>query len=304
MKKKNTFSGVIVPMVSPLDDKLEIDHASVEKLLDNLLAHHAIPFLLGTTGEASSMSGDLKKDLVKSVIRAAAGRSPVLAGVSSDSLQTSVNLAESFAELGVDAVVLALPSYFPMDDNQILAYIEKLADLLPLPLILYNMPATLGFSLPLDIIERISHHPNIAGIKDSERDVERLDNSLKLWSGRSDFSFWLGWAARSVYALERGADGIIPSTGNLVPEMFAELYCSTIRGEMEKALRLQELTDEISALYQGGRKLNRSLPALKALLSVRGFCMPHVLPPLLRMEKFEEQQYMEKMDVELTRLLP
>jgi 4-hydroxy-tetrahydrodipicolinate synthase len=211
-------------------------------------------------------------------------------------------MAGKFSDAGVEAVVSTLPAYYPMEDRQISAYIEKLADLLPLPLILYNMPGTIGYSIPLDIMERMSYHPNIIGIKDSERDTDRLDRSLEFWSGRQDFSYWLGWAAMSLHAIKNGADGIVPSTGNLVPGMYNELYQSVLEGDMETAGLLQEKTNEISLLYQKDRKLNRSLPALKVLLSIEGLCQPYVIPPLLRMEENEEQQYMEKMKVELKRL--
>ena len=296
------YKGVIVPMVTPLDENLEIDHASVEKLTDNLIGNHTIPFVLGTTGEAQSMSGALKEDLVKSISRAVKGKSPVFAGISSNSLQDSLNLARRFADIGVEAVITTLPSYYPMNDDQIITYIEKLANQLPVPLILYNMPVTVGFSIPLEIIDKMSHHPNISGIKDSERDNKRLDRSLKLWSDREDFSFWLGWAHMSVYGIRNGADGIVPSTANLVPNLFNELYQSVIQDRLDKAEELQVKTDEISGLYQKGRKLNQSIPALKALLSIRGLCKTFVLPPLLRMEETEEQKYIKKNKVELNRM--
>ena len=303
MNTNRKYKGVIVPMVTPLDENLKIDHAAVEKLTDSLVRNHAIPFILGTTGEAPSMSGTLKEDLVKSVIQVVKGRSPVFAGVSSNSLQDSVNLSRKFADIGIEAVIATLPSYYPMNDDQIIVYIEKLADQLPVPLILYNIPVTVGFSIPLEIIDKMSHHPNIAGIKDSERDIERLDRSLMLWSEREDFSFWLGWAHMSVYGIQNGADGIVPSTANLVPNLFDELYRSVTQGRMDKAEELQEKTDEISGLYQKGRKLNQSIPALKVLLSILGLCEPIVLPPLFRLEEKEERNYIEKMKVEFNRML-
>ncbi len=289
-------------MVTPLDEQLGIDAGSVLKLVDSLVSNLSIPFIAGTTGEAASMSGDLKESLARLVIRAVNGRCPVFAGISSNSLEISVNLARKYADLGIEAAVATLPSYYPMDDDQMLGYLENLADLIPIPLILYNMPVTVGHSIPLEIIDRLSHHPNVAGIKDSERDRERLDSSLKLWSDRKDFSFLLGWAHMSVYGISNGADGIVPSTANLVPDLFLELYLSAIQGKTDMAEKLQAKTDEISLLYQKDRKLNRSIPALKALLSKKGLCKPYVLSPLIRMQEEEEQEYLKKLDQELERL--
>jgi 4-hydroxy-tetrahydrodipicolinate synthase len=289
-------------MVTPLDGQLGIDAGSVLKLVDGIVENMSIPFILGTTGEAASMSENLKESLARTVIRAVNGRSPVFAGISSNSLETSVNLARKYADLGIDAAVATLPSYYPMDEDQIFVYLESLADLVPVPLILYNMPATVGHSIPLEVIDRLSHHPNVAGLKDSERNTERLDHSLKLWSDRKDFSYLLGWAHMSAYAVSNGADGIVPSTANLVPELYLDLYLSALQDQVDKAEMLQERTDKISLLYQKERKLNGSLPALKALLSLRGLCGPNVLPPLYRMKTSEEQAYFKEMEKELKQL--
>jgi 4-hydroxy-tetrahydrodipicolinate synthase len=279
-----------------------VDTGSTGKLAEYLTGNHVIPFILGTTGESASMSPDQKVKLAETVIRTVNGRTPVLAGISSNSMKTSIDLAIRFADLGVEAAVANLPSYYPMDDDQIMCYSDQLASHIPIPLFLYNMPVTTGFSISLEILEKLSHHPNIAGFKDSERDPERLERSLEIWPEREDFSFLLGWAAMSVYGLSKGADGIVPSTANLVPDLYFELYKAVLEGLTDKAESLQERTEDISMLYQENRKLNQSIPALKVLLSIRGLSGPSVLPPLYRMEEEEEQRYYREMKAELEKL--
>src|SRR5688500_20096489 len=102
-------------------------------------------------------------------------------------------------------------------------YLETLADAIALPLVIYNIPATTHMSIPLNLIDELSHHPNVIATKDSERSEERLKQSLELWKDRNDFSHFLGWAAKSAEALINGSDGLIPSTGNLVPEVYSEM---------------------------------------------------------------------------------
>ncbi len=289
-------------MVSPLNEDLGIDAGSVHRLVEHLVSNRNIPFILGTTGESASMTVEQKILLAGKVVEANGDRGPVLAGISSNSMEESVGLAREFARLGIEAAVATLPSYYPMDSEQMFRYMDLLASRIPIPLMLYNMPITTGLSIPTEIAERLSHHPNIAGIKDSERDDERLERSLRLWSGREDFSFLLGWAPRSVHALTAGAEGIVPSTANLFPDLHYEMYSGVIEGNREKAESLQEQTDRISQLYQEGRTLNRSIPALKVLLSMKGLCKPHVLPPLSRMGEAEEKRYIEEMEEELKKL--
>jgi dihydrodipicolinate synthase/N-acetylneuraminate lyase len=289
-------------MVTPVNGDGGIDAGSARKLVEHLVGNHCVPFILGTTGEAESLSGDQKIVLAGSVVRAAAGRIPVLAGISSNSMETSVQLARHFAEIGVEAAVATLPSYYPMEEEQMFRYFDQLASRIPIPLLLYNMPVTTGLSIPPGVIDRLSHHPNVAGLKDSERDPDRLERSLQLWSKREDFSFLVGWADMSVYGLSKGADGIVPSTANLVPLLFQQLYRAALDGRKPEALKLQETTERISMLYQGERKLNRSIPALKVLLSMRDLCGPDVLPPLYRMEVEEERKYYAEMQAELERM--
>ncbi len=302
MKTEKKYSGVIVPMVSPFDEKLRIDREAVGNLADHLAAAEVIPFILGTTGEAASMSREMKTELAAEMIRAVDGRRPVFAGISSNSLEESVELACRYKDLGIEAAVATLPFYYPLKHSLMRRYLEYLAERVPLPLILYNMPATTGLSIPLELIHELSHHPKVAGLKDSERDVERIDRSLELWSGRKDFSYLLGWAGMSAYALVKGADGIVPSTANLVPGLFRELYLSARDGRAEQVEKLQARTDEIALLYQKDRQLDRSIPALKALMSLRGLCGPHVLPPLYQMEGDEEKKYLKETAKELDRL--
>jgi dihydrodipicolinate synthase/N-acetylneuraminate lyase len=289
-------------MVSPVKGDGRIDDASVKKLVEHLVSNRTLPFILGTTGEAASFSPGQMLGLVRSVVGFVAGRAPVLAGISSNSMELSVDLAKRFADEGVEAAVATLPSYYPIEGEQMYRYFEKLASSIPVPLMIYNMPATTGTSIPPEVADRLSRHPNVAGIKDSERDPERLDHCLELWSGRDDFSFLLGWAAMSVHALSRGADGIVPSTANLVPGIYRRLYEAVREDRTREAEKLQEQTESISMLYQRNRKLNRSIPALKALLSLRQLCGPDVLPPLFRLDAGEEKEFLEEMKVELERL--
>lgn len=302
MKKAKKYSGVVVPMVTPLTGDLKIDERGVEIIAGNLISNGTTPFVLGTTGESSSMPANLKEQLVRCMVRTAGSKSMIYAGISGNSWQGSVEEGKKYADLGADALVCHLPSYYPVEPSDMLRYFGSLADELPIPLILYNMPATTGISIPLDVAEELSLHPNIAGMKDSERDIGRMDQSIGRWADREDFSFLIGWAAQSAYGLQKGADGIVPSTGNFLPGLYRALYDAVLDNDMEEALELQERTNYYSALYQQGRTLNKSLPALKLILSSLGQCGPQVLPPLYRMEDDEEIRFLNLIREDLEKI--
>ncbi|HEY6899528.1 MAG TPA: dihydrodipicolinate synthase family protein, partial [Puia sp.] len=139
---------------------------------------------------------------------------------------------------------------------------------------------TTHHSIPLALIDKLSHHPNVVGTKDSERSEERLSASLELWSGREDFSHLLGWAAKSGYALLNGGDGLVPSTANFSPAVYSDMVRAAEAGDREKVGELQALSDQLGNLYQAGKTLGESLAALKKIMQEQGLCQEYMMPPL------------------------
>ncbi|HMU57143.1 MAG TPA: dihydrodipicolinate synthase family protein, partial [Chitinophagaceae bacterium] len=155
-----------------------------------------------------------------------------------------------------------------------------LADNISLPLFIYNIPATTHMSIPLSVIDELSQHKNIVGLKDSERSEERMLQALQLWRNRENFHYILGWAAKSAEALLNGADGLVPSTGNINPEIYEDMVAAFKSGDKERLYALQKLSDDYGALYQANRTLGESLHALKLLMQAKGICEEYVMPPL------------------------
>ncbi len=282
------YKGVVVPVITPVTKEHQLDEEAIEKVLCFLYENDVQPFIQGTTGEAASLSFVLKNSFIQKAGACKKEGMHLYVGISSDCLQNSIDLAKIAADNSVDVVVSTIPSYYPLTEKQIGNYFEQLADASPVPLIIYNIPATTHVSLPLTIIDALSHHSNIVGYKDSERSDERLANALSLWKHRSDFSHFTGWAARSAKALIDGSDGIIPSTGNLYPRMYRDMFQAVNENNYAKALELQELSDKLGDLYQGGKTLGESLAALKYLMQQDGLCKQFVMPPL---QELSEETY-------------
>jgi 4-hydroxy-tetrahydrodipicolinate synthase len=288
------YHGIIVPMVTPFRDDFSVDTAAAGQITEFLIDNGVIPFILGTTGESHSMSSLQKEELVRAVMQATGGRSEVYAGISGNSLIGSIEQARIYADMGVGVVVASLPFYYPIVESQMISWFEQLADAVPVPLILYNIPITVKLSIPLEVLDRLSYHPNIVGVKDSEKDIKRIDRSLELWKERKDFSYLVGWGMKAVYGMRGGADGVVPSAANLIPGMHRKLLRAVENMEIERAEELQETINRISALYLENRNLGETLVALKVLMYVKGFCEPHMLPPLYRMKAAEEEEYIKR----------
>jgi 4-hydroxy-tetrahydrodipicolinate synthase len=154
--------------------------------------------------------------------------------------------------------------------------------------VLYNNPITVRWSTPLKIIDTLSKHPNIVGFKDSENSVDRINESTAFWVNRTDFSYLMGCAAHSSYALIKGCDGIVPSAGNLVPELYKKLFEAVINGKPEEANKYQLQTNRVSDIYQSKRNISRAIPALKVIMSEYGLCKPFVMPPMYDLDPEEQ----------------
>lgn len=288
MNKHKRFSGVVIPAVTPVLADHRLDRAAVKRLLDLFREHGVLPFILGTTGEGASLSFLQKQEYIQLAGEQKQPGDVLYTGISSTCFDESVALARHSFKWGADAVVATLPSYYALTESDMERYFGQLADAVGGPLIIYNIPSTVHMSIPLDLIDRLSRHPNIVGVKDSERSEERLQQSLELWADRPDFSHFLGWAAKSAEGILGGSDGLIPSTGNLYPGLYARLYQVALEGDRQEAFRLQVLSDNLGDLYQGRRTLGQSLWALKVLMQDAGICEAHVLPPLQGQGKEEE----------------
>jgi dihydrodipicolinate synthase/N-acetylneuraminate lyase len=294
MKPEKKYSGVVIPAVTPLTAEHRLDHNGVENILDLFRRHEASPFIMGTTGEGSSLAFSLKLEFLELAGRLKKEGDILYAGISSNIFLESVTLAKHSFDLGVDVVVATLPSYYALSESSMLRYFEKLADAVKGPLMIYNIPATTHMSIPLEVVDKLSPHENIVGLKDSERSDERLSRSIELWKDRDDFSHLLGWAARSAKAILAGSDGLVPSTGNFDPGIYRKLYDAARKQDVATAMQLQDLSDQLGNLYQQGRSLGESLWALKIVMNELGLCEPVVMPPLYEMEFREAEELRKK----------
>jgi dihydrodipicolinate synthase/N-acetylneuraminate lyase len=277
------FSGVVVPMITPFTSDRFVDTSSAARLAGRLIAAGVQGiFVLGTTGESASMQRYQRSQTVFEAVRAVAGlpkKIAVYAGISGNCLAESVESAEAWKQIGADAVVAHPPFYFPISDDTLEAYFQELAERSPLPLLLYNIPQTTHVSIPLETISRLAKHPNIVGIKDSQRDLPRLTKLIEEHRN-SAFRVLAGSISLALQCLKLGAHGLVPSTANFAPEVYVALVNAAKSGNWAEAEAQQIESDRLSAQYQQGATLGESIAKLKAIMAAMGICSPHVLPPL------------------------
>jgi 4-hydroxy-tetrahydrodipicolinate synthase len=293
MNNGHKHYGVVVPMVTPVTPGGQLDEPAVNRLVDFLLAGDVDGvFVLGTTGEGVSVPRAFRRKLVERVVARVGRRAKVYAGIG-DLYPNDLAAGNDYFHAGADAVVARPPASFPT--GQLLPWYQSLLNGLEGPLIIYNMPATTKVSIPLEVVAELVGHPNLAGIKDSENNAKRLEELLRRFGNQPDFSIFVGVGALMAKGLKLGAEGIVPSVGNLIPDVCHLLCACARRGDWAEAERHAARMSAVSALYQNGRTLGQSLAALKAALSCRGLCEPNMLPPLLPLAEAEVTRLRQQM---------
>lgn len=273
-------SGVIVPLTTPFTADGAIDLAAAGRIVQRIARHNLGVFVLGTTGETASIPRQDRQLLVEAAVKAADGKVPIYAGIGDNCLSNSLIAAQRYHDLGVAAVVAHLPAYYPLTENEMRDYFLLLDKQVTGPYMIYNIPATTRMSIPPEVVVALSDLPLCVGFKDSENAPGRMEAVFNALGGRDDFALFMGSAILSVDSLKLGYDGLVPSSGNLVPQLWEQLYDAALQGQWEKAENLQRQLDAVAAVTQVNRTLGQSLAALKAAMAGIGLCRSDVLPPL------------------------
>ena len=301
MRNGLKYHGAVVPLVTPFVSGGALDEAALERLVELQLAGGVAGiFVLGTTGEGAHVPRDSRRRLVAQTVKLVSRRALVFAGLG-DIRGGDFSEANEFMGAGADAVVAHPPVSDKVAPEKLDEWYGALLELLKGRMLLYNMPMTTGVSIPLDVVEKFLGHPKVAGIKDSENNSKRHEELLHRFGGRKDFAVFIGVGALMQKGLRLGADGIVPSVGNLIPEICGRLCAAAERGDWKETETLSERMNMVAALYQKGRNLNESLSALKAAMHLRGICAPQVLPPLRKVSETELEKIRRQM-VELNLL--
>ena len=180
-----TFHGVFPYLVSPIDASGEVKVDVLARLCDDLIkagVHGLTP--LGSTGEFAYLSWPQRLRIVETVVAAAKGRVPVVAGVASTTIADAVTQAREFERLGCSGILAILEAYFPLSDDGVFEYFKAIAEAVSIPIVLYTNPSFQRSDLSLPVIERLSRVPNIRYIKDASFNTGRLLSIINRVEGR------------------------------------------------------------------------------------------------------------------------
>jgi 4-hydroxy-tetrahydrodipicolinate synthase len=289
-------------MITPLLDRDTLDVAGMERLIEHILSGgvHGL-FVLGTTGEAPSLSYRLRYEFIGRVCGQVKGRVPVLVGITDTCFTESVNMATKAADAGAQAVVLAPPYYFPAGQAELLEYIEHLTPELPLPLFLYNMPSLTKAVFEPQTVRAAAQISGIAGIKDSSGNMVYFHQLQSLLRDYPDFSLLVGREELLAETILLGGHGGVCGGANIIPKLYVDLYNAACSRDLPAIEPLHEKVMQISTtIYSVGRYGSSYLKGLKCTLSCMNICSDFLAEPFHRFRREEHnkiQQYVKELGI-------
>lgn len=288
------WRGIYPPMVTPLSGRDTLDVPGLERLVEHILGGgvHGL-FILGTTGEAPGLSYRMRHELIERVCRQAAGRVPILVGITDTAFEESVALARFAADAGAKALVASTPYYFPAGQPELLEYVQHLAAEMPLPLFLYNMPTHTKITFEPDTVRRAMDIPGIIGLKDSSANMVYFHHLVHLAAQRPDWTLLTGPEELLAEYVLLGGHGGVCGGANLCPRLYVELYEAAVRRDMDQVIALHGQVMAISAtIYQAGQHPSSFLKGLKCALSCLGICDDFLAEPFQRFGSEQRAQVM------------
>ncbi len=233
------FHGSMVALVTPMQEDGAIDEDSLEALLEFHISSGTDAIVaVGTTGESATLNEKEHCGLLRRVVEMIRGRIPVIAGTGANCTQEAIELTRCGMEAGADACLLVAPYYNKPTQEGLYRHFRAIAEAVPIPQILYNVPGRTVCDLLPETIARLAPVSNIVGIKEATGDLERGRRILELCGDQLDL--YSGDDATAMELILLGAKGDISVTANVAPKAMHEMCAAALAGDRALAERLDQ----------------------------------------------------------------
>lgn len=234
--------------------------------------------VLGSTGEASSLTFKERVEVLQTVKKEASPRKQLFAGTGSSSLKETKELTAIAQDLGYDAALIVTPFFYlpKLTDSALEAYFTQIADTAKIPIMLYNNPKYSGVTMSVPLIKKLAHHPNIVGIKDSAGSIEQLSILLEETKD-TQFDVLGAHGSNFFHSLVAGCPGSIMSLGAIVPNHLAKIAELYKEKHFDEAAELQRHLVPLS--YAIANKYG--IPGVKYILNKMGYKLGPTRLPLM-----------------------
>ena len=243
----NMFRGSMVAIVTPMNEDGSIDFISLKNLIEFHIENQTdVIISVGTTGESATLDFDEHSQVIKKTIEFVNGRIPVIAGTGANSTSEAVELTKSAKNNGADGCLLVTPYYNKPTQEGLYQHYKKIADLVDIPQILYNVPGRTSVDMQPETVLRLSTHKNIIGIKEASGSKDRSTSLMKLCS--QNMKIFTGDDKTSMSDMADGFSGNISVTANVAPLEMHQMCQSALEGDIENASKLNLKLDVLHDL--------------------------------------------------------
>ena len=273
----NKIKGTGVALITPFNEDFSIDYTSLEKLINHQI-DGAIDYLvvMGTTGESVVLNKSEKREVVDFCKKINAGRLPIILGLGSNDTFALVEEIKSTEFDGIDAVLSVSPYYNKPTQEGIYLHYKMIAEVCPLPIILYNVPGRTASNISSETTLRLANDfENIVAVKEASGDLQQIAEIIE--KRPANFLVLSGDDGLTSKMIAMGGDGVIAVIGQSHPKDFSAMVRAGLKGDIEKANQLHEKLNPIyEPLYIDGNPAG-----IKATLNIMGICKNILRPPLV-----------------------
>lgn len=284
--------GVITAMTTPLNKRGEVDTRAIERHVAFLIEKGVnCIYPCGTTGEMLNLSLEERELVAETVVRAARGRVIVYVHVGAQTTEQTIRLARHAEQIGADGIGVVTPPFFGLKDKAMVQYYKDVsASVSPeFPIYVYVIPQCAANDVTAPVMAQIAEAcPNVIGCKYSWADCIRMKDYLLIRNG--SFSVLFGPDRLFLSALSMGCDGTVSGCSGPMPEHFVEVYRAWKDGNMNKALKEQQIANEICEIMKSGADMG----IFKAVMDFRGLTGGHMRKPLLDLDEQEREELKDR----------
>lgn len=247
------WSGIHIPLITPFKDDDSIDEDGLRRLVDYCIDEQKADGLVpcGTTGESPTLSHEEHHRVIEIVIKAAAGRVPVIAGTGSNSTRDAIEMTKHAEQLGAAASLQVTPYYNKPEQHGLIAHFEAVAKSTSLPIILYNIPGRTGRLIDVKTMLELAQIDNIVGVKDAAANINQSMALLQVTRTLSKKFYVLSGEDALTYPLLcLGGDGAIAAVAHVIGKELHEMLQAMARGDYKAAQDIHFRTlDVVNALF-------------------------------------------------------
>ncbi len=285
------FKGAGVAIVTPMYDNEEVNYDKLEELINWQIDQGTDAIIIcGTTGEASTLTMEEHRKVIRAAVEFTKHRVPVIAGTGSNSTQTAIQHTQEAELDGADGLLVVTPYYNKASQAGLIKHFSMIADNTKLPIILYNVPGRTGCNLlPETAATLFKERENIVGLKEATGNMTQASRTMYLTDGKLDL--YSGEDALVLPMMSIGAQGVISVWSNIAPKQVHDLCESYFNGDYATALKLQrEAIPFIDALFSDVNPI-----PVKNAMNMMGLEVGPLRAPLCDMSDEKKAQMMEAM---------